>query len=227
MEKGALDLRVGRKTWSVVPGQWVFLAPFQRRDQKFQEGTVLRSLRFQFPDPLYWRGFYPVRVETPDWAERTRLLALSDSVLELAPVCGNWQQWAERQELGFRWMKDWMALMEDQETDAELTQAEKLVGLMLNRLGKTEGLGVDYGELGQISGWSRSQIDRQFRGVLGTTPRKWLEQKLLREVEYALTTTTEPLKSLAYRYGFADPAHFTHWFKALTGNTPGQFREGA
>ncbi|MCH8475411.1 MAG: AraC family transcriptional regulator [Opitutales bacterium] len=226
LESGHLDLRVEREYWSVDAGQWVFLAPFQRRDQKFQEGTVLRSLRFQFPDPLYWRGFYPVRVEPADWSQRRVYERLSASILERSAHAESWKGWAVRQERTFSWLKAWLSLMEDSTGQESLAPGERSVGVMLRALEDHTGLSVDYQELARLSGWSRSQIDRQFRKILGVTPRKWMEQRVWRDVEYALLSTGEPLKSLAYRFGFTDPAHFTHWFKARTGLTPGQYREG-
>ncbi|MCC5788871.1 MAG: AraC family transcriptional regulator [Opitutales bacterium] len=226
VESGQLTLRVEQQTWSVGPGQWVFLTPFQRRDQIFREGTVLRSLRFQFPDPLYWRGFHPVRVESSSWSDRARFDELSQKVLQELAKPLTWEAWAARQECFFSWLKAWLGVMEDRSSQGSLASGERSVGLMLHALGGLKGLQVDYQELTRLSGWSRSQIDRQFRQLLGMTPRKWLEQRVWRDVEYALLTTSEPLKSLAYRFGFTDPAHFTHWFKARTGIAPGQYREG-
>lgn len=225
VEEGELALRVEQREWKIGAGQWIFLAPFQRRDQRFAPDTILRSIRFQFPDPRYWRGFHPVRVEAADWAQAEAWRERFNRLLKALGKNRTWAEWATRQEQLHAWLRAWLELMEDPSGQRTRQSGEEQVGAMLQTLGKQMTLKVNYAELGKISGWSRSQIDRQFRQILGMTPRQWQERRVWREVEYSLITTDEPLKAMAYRFGFRDPAHFSHWFKARGGATPGQCRQ--
>lgn len=225
IEEGELALRVERQEWKLGPGHWIFLAPFQRRDQHFEERTIICSVRFQFPDPRNWRGFHPVRVEGSDWSQGQEFRKMANGLIESVEAPEDWATWAGRQERHFGWMKSWLSLMEKGMESQVWQPGESQVGEMLQELGRELSLKVDYEALGRVSGWSRSQIDRQFRRILGMTPRQWREQQVWREVEHSLLSGDEPIKSLAYRHGFSDPAHFNHWCKMRSGMTPGRLRE--
>ena len=72
-------------------------------------------------------------------------------------------------------------------------------------------------------GLSERQLERHFECQFGVTPPRWLEGQRLRRAR-ALLLAGHPLKTVAGRLGFADHAHFSHWFKKGTSLTPSAFR---
>ena len=53
----------------------------------------------------------------------------------------------------------------------------------------------------------------------------WLAEKAVAEAKAQLQHTELAIKEIAYRLGFADPAHFSTYFKKHTGLTPQQYRQ--
>lgn len=60
---------------------------------------------------------------------------------------------------------------------------------------------------------------------LGKTPKALVAERLAREAGLALERSTLSIEQLSYTLGFRDPAHFSHFFKRMTGLAPGRFRE--
>jgi AraC family transcriptional regulator len=76
---------------------------------------------------------------------------------------------------------------------------------------------------GQL-GLSVSQFSRAFRHHTGVPPHRW---QLQQRIEHAkgMLKDARPLTDVAIACGFADQSHFTRTFRAMTGSTPGRFRE--
>jgi AraC family transcriptional activator of pobA len=81
---------------------------------------------------------------------------------------------------------------------------------------------------------------RQFAGLLATHPNHlnavvkrqtektaiaFLHGQVLHEALSLLNHTDLAIKEIAFRLGFADPSHFSHFFKKHTGGTPAGFRK--
>ena len=60
--------------------------------------------------------------------------------------------------------------------------------------------------------------------ILGRSPKALIAERLAREAGLALERSTLSLEQLSYALGFRDPAHFSHFFKRMTGVSPGAFR---
>lgn len=77
-------------------------------------------------------------------------------------------------------------------------------------------------ELERITGLNRYDFARQFRFRYGTSPYRY---SLMRRLDHARDRLTAGavIADAALAGGFADQAHFTRWFKAAYGMTPGRF----
>jgi AraC-like DNA-binding protein len=59
---------------------------------------------------------------------------------------------------------------------------------------------------------------------LDKTPKSLIAERLAREAALGLERSTLSIKQLSYSLGFRDPAHFSNFFRRMTGVTPGRFR---
>jgi AraC family transcriptional regulator, transcriptional activator of pobA len=53
-----------------------------------------------------------------------------------------------------------------------------------------------------------------------------IRQRLLLEAERLLAHTEMTVSEIAYGLNFQDPAYFSRFFRRLTGQSPGEFRQG-
>lgn len=60
---------------------------------------------------------------------------------------------------------------------------------------------------------------------LGKTPKALVAERLAREAVIGLERSTLSIKQLSYALGFRDPAHFSNFFRRMTGLSPGRFRK--
>ena len=63
--------------------------------------------------------------------------------------------------------------------------------------------------------------------VTGKSPSAWLQERLLREAVRLLTFTTRPIEQVAEALQFPTASQFSQWFRARSGQTPRQVRQGA
>ncbi len=68
------------------------------------------------------------------------------------------------------------------------------------------------------------QLNRLCRQVNQQSALAVIHERLLLEAKRLLFFAHEPIKEIAYRLGFREPAHFTHFFRRLTGRSPEAFR---
>jgi AraC-like DNA-binding protein len=76
--------------------------------------------------------------------------------------------------------------------------------------------------LGQELYISPSRLEKRFRTIVGTSPKKFAGLVRLQQLLKA-TPINGDLTSLAYEAGYFDQAHFIHDFTAYTGLTPADF----
>ncbi|MFN3652033.1 MAG: helix-turn-helix domain-containing protein [Armatimonadota bacterium] len=81
------------------------------------------------------------------------------------------------------------------------------------------------GELAQIAGLSRFQLDRRMRRVFGLTPGQWLLKLRLDYAQRMLSETSEPIAGLALGAGYSDQSAFTRQFRQATGLSPREYRK--
>ncbi|WP_299617103.1 AraC family transcriptional regulator [Pelagibius sp.] len=79
-------------------------------------------------------------------------------------------------------------------------------------------------ELEAVSGLSRFALARQFRARFGVTPHRYQVMRRLTHARDRIQEGTS-LAAAAAEAGFADQAHFSRWFKAGYGLSPGRFAQ--
>jgi AraC-like DNA-binding protein len=80
--------------------------------------------------------------------------------------------------------------------------------------------------LAGLTGLGRRQLERRFLATVGTTPK--VAARIARFQSAVARLQREPqmaLSHLAYLSGYADQAHLTREFKALSGDPPGAYRD--
>jgi len=79
-------------------------------------------------------------------------------------------------------------------------------------------------DLAQKANLSATRFAHRFRDEFGETPRRWVERQRIERARQLLTETSDPIHVIAAAVGFADPFHFTHRFRAITGVAPSKTR---
>ncbi len=101
-------------------------------------------------------------------------------------------------------------------------QADKLIVEAVKLIYQSKGT-IRISELNQKLAISQSPLEKRFRKVVGTSPKKFASiirfNSLLTEVQQK-----KSLADICYDYHFFDQAHFIKEFKQFTGHTPGNFR---
>ena len=79
-------------------------------------------------------------------------------------------------------------------------------------------------QLAAQAGLSRSQFDRQFRRLFGSTPRDYLARVRIRAAQELLLETDQSMTQIALATGFYDHSHFSRTFRRIVGTSPCRFR---
>ena len=72
-------------------------------------------------------------------------------------------------------------------------------------------------------------LSKQYLGsiiveVSHRTAREWIDEAALQHIKVMLQHSTTPLNDISERMSFAEPSHFSRYFKRLTGMTPNEYR---
>lgn len=68
-------------------------------------------------------------------------------------------------------------------------------------------------------------LNRTVKSATGRSAKQFVQARLALAARRLLLFTDFSAKEIGYELGFADPAHFSHFFKRLTGESPAGFRE--
>lgn len=104
--------------------------------------------------------------------------------------------------------------------DREVAQACRFIR-------ENAGNGIDIGEVAQLTGLSRRQLERRFRLALNRTPHEEITAAQVTRVKQLLTDTDLSLEQLAPLAGYDYKERLSAVFKRETGETPGQYRQRA
>lgn len=80
-------------------------------------------------------------------------------------------------------------------------------------------------ELADAIPLSRIQLFRKLKQLTGFSPTTYIRHFRLRRGKKLLIDSSIPIKEIAYKTGFKDPAHFTNAFKKLYGIAPKETRK--
>lgn len=70
------------------------------------------------------------------------------------------------------------------------------------------------------------RLNEHVKRAAGITAGHLIRQRVLTEAKRQLVFTAQPIHEISYELSFADPSHFTRFFRKQTGMTPQAFREG-
>ena len=73
-------------------------------------------------------------------------------------------------------------------------------------------------------GLSPSQFGKAFRKTVGVPPHQWVIQQRIALAKTLLRDAQMPLVEVALACGFSDQSHFTRFFSAAVGISPGAWR---
>lgn len=85
----------------------------------------------------------------------------------------------------------------------------------------------DIEALGREMGLSRTQLHRKVKAITGLPPATFVRQRRMRHARHLLLHSELNVNEVAFRVGYADPAHFTRVYGRLFGETPSETRAGS
>ena len=101
-----------------------------------------------------------------------------------------------------------------------------VIGSIIERIQKDYAEPLRIEEMADSVRMSLSQLERRMRAVLHLSPRQFLTKTRIDAAAAMLRETKVPLGDVATECGFYDQAMLCRQFRAATGLTPGQYREG-
>lgn len=102
---------------------------------------------------------------------------------------------------------------------------DPLVDGLAKRLRSSHAATYSADELARFCHLSKSQMNRKFKQYFNMSPRRYWERQRFQRACSSLRNSGKSLIDIADEHGFADQAHFSRWFKAVSGRSPGEFRE--
>ena len=79
-------------------------------------------------------------------------------------------------------------------------------------------------DLAAAVGLSPSHLIKAFKKSFGVTPQAYVAQCRVQHAKKLMLSTDQPLAQIALACGLADQAHFSTYFRRVTGVTPAQWR---
>jgi len=71
---------------------------------------------------------------------------------------------------------------------------------------------------------SMSTLNRAFRKYENSSPKKWINKRLVKEIQIELNRMEMSVGEIAFKFGFSEVTNFIKFYKGQTGITPKQFR---
>ncbi|MEM9383162.1 MAG: AraC family transcriptional regulator [Planctomycetota bacterium] len=96
-----------------------------------------------------------------------------------------------------------------------------------DRAADAAGEQVQVQELARQQGLHPTYLSTVVRRRTGRTVQEWIAEKTTAEAKALLARSSLSVKEVAFRLGFADPGHFSRYFKRQAGLSPTAFRGGA
>jgi AraC-like DNA-binding protein len=86
------------------------------------------------------------------------------------------------------------------------------------------GRGVDFGSLAKQAGLSRAHFFRLFGSSIGMPPKVYLNAVRMEQAVDAVLHQSDNVSDIGAQLGFAEPSHFTRFFRNHAGVSPREFR---
>jgi AraC family transcriptional regulator len=116
-------------------------------------------------------------------------------------------------------------LMADAKPDATGRLTARHFGIIEEYLAGLSGESPSVSALATACGFSERYFAKLFREQTNCSVAHYIKSVQTAKAKTYLLETDLPLKEIAHRLGFSSPANFSSSFRAVTGNTPGQFRK--
>ncbi len=84
---------------------------------------------------------------------------------------------------------------------------------------------LDFGELANECGISKTHFNRLFQTLLRMTPSQYLIALRIQSAKRLLAGGDESVSTIAHRVGFFDQSHFAKRFRVATGMSPSEYRQ--
>jgi AraC-like DNA-binding protein len=84
---------------------------------------------------------------------------------------------------------------------------------------------ADVDALAKKAGLSRAHFFRLFQSSIGLPPKVYFNAMRMERAVEAVLKQESPVKEIGAQIGFADPAHFTRFFRNNAGVSPSEFRQ--
>jgi AraC-like DNA-binding protein len=219
IRRGGVEIDHDGGRISATAGQLMLVPGGLRRDQRFQPGSAILSLRLivRRGDGLPpFQAAAPAAIPPPTGYEATVGALAAD-----AP--GNGLARAARAAAAMAaW---WEACLAAAWREPAAGAQDPRLAAALAELSQHRGIApAPWPALCTASGLSRRQLDRLFRTRLGVSPGEWLDRRCAERATALLADPALAVKTVATRCGFADASHFVRWFRRTAGVTPGAWR---
>ncbi len=239
IRKGSLKLRFAPAVETYRAGQWVFPKAADGI-QEFSEDAEILSIRFIAEWPTGELLFDRSKSHARSMSELREFTRISERLaravsrefpeiyagLPMAP--GSHRTYFSFQRLLYGWIQAYALAMEGFGLTA------RTIGPMDDRIRgavhtmETQRLSQLFREksLAARSGLSLSQFNKLFHRDVGTTPKKYWDNKRVETARIALQGSAKSIKSIALDLGFSSLPHFSGWVKKRLGQSPRQLRSG-
>jgi AraC-type DNA-binding domain-containing proteins len=223
VESGEGRMDLDGESWELHAGDVVLLTP----------GTRPRAThRPDRPLHVHFAHFVPLRggreltrlAEAPGpgrW--RVRDLPALAGALRLA---GKRAREAEGGECAEAWLTTVLRDVVMQALRPEPAPADEALARLIAEVSAEPERGWTVATMARACGRSPQHFTRLFRAATGRAPMEFVIRERVRLAEQALLESSEPVKRIAERLGYADVYYFHRQFRRVTGRTPGQLRGG-
>jgi AraC family transcriptional activator of pobA len=75
-----------------------------------------------------------------------------------------------------------------------------------------------------LQGLHPNYLNNVIKTKTGRTVSSWITEKTIAEAKFMLQNSSTPIKQIASRLGFAEPTHFSNYFKKRTNTSPASYR---
>jgi AraC-like DNA-binding protein len=235
MQAGAVTVESRGESVTAGAGEWMFCGP-EPREQSFTAKARLLSINFQLEWPSGDSLVEPFMVipasEHPALGEAAKPLVtllrrrFPGVRVDLQALSASPTAFFQLQQLFSAWVLAYLeTVLARGVLPARMKGVDPRVREALRVLDR-QGWDTRYREedLAREVGLSIGHLDRLFVRQMGTTPRGYLQKRRLESARARLREPQMAIKEVAYELGFSSPAHFCHWFRQATGQSPREFR---
>lgn len=232
---GSVKLTCGRQTWTVHKNEMILLRRAQSVSYEKQgspETGLFESQLFAINDELLKDFLTSQQVQIPQMTEElgTQVSPMSERLIaycwSLAPYFNDPSQ-VNPGLLRLKVMELLYNVMDcSKNIFRQMLQLRQPVKADIHRVVEENYTSpISLEELAYLSGRSLSSFKRDFQGIYGEPPAKWIREKRLLKAREMLQSSRMSVADVAYSLGFENPTHFSRIFKQRYGLSPISFVE--